>query len=142
MKTCELTSAGGVAFRNNGTSEEIALVKTASEGRWQLPKGIIDPGETPEQAALREVSEEAGLTCEILRPLEVIDYWYVDRYGVEPVKTHKFVHYFMMKYLSGDVANHDDEIFEARWVEAASATKMLSFASERAVVENALRDAG
>lgn len=138
MNTRELVSAGGVAFRNVGSQLEIVLIKTASEGRWQLPKGIIDPGETAEIAALREVREEAGIDCELLIPLDVIDYWFVDRYSRETSKIHKFVHYFLMSYISGDVNDHDDEVFEARWVPSADAAKMLSFNTERSVVEMAL----
>lgn len=140
MNTRELVSAGGVAFRHTNSQLEIVLIKTASEGRWQLPKGIIDPGETPEIAALREVREEAGIDCKLLLPLDVIDYWFVDRYGPTPQKTHKFVHYFLMEYISGDVNDHDDEVFEARWVDSADAAQMLSFDTERSVVEMALRE--
>lgn len=140
MNTRELVSAGGVAFRSVGSQLEIVLIKTASEGRWQLPKGIIDPGETPEIAALREVREEAGIDCELLVPLEIIDYWFVDRYSAEPLKIHKFVHYYLMSYISGDTNDHDDEVFEARWVASSEAVGMLSFDTERSVVEIALRE--
>ncbi|MGH9947605.1 MAG: NUDIX hydrolase [Pyrinomonadaceae bacterium] len=138
MQTCEKISAGGVAYRMNGTEIEIALIKTSSEGRWQLPKGIIDPGETAEIAALREVREEAGIDCELLQPIDVIDYWFVDRHGVEPIKTHKFVHFFLMKYLSGNVADHDDEVVEARWSTPAEAAAMLEFEVERKIVKTGL----
>jgi 8-oxo-dGTP pyrophosphatase MutT (NUDIX family) len=57
MKTSERISAGGVAYKTIEDRTEIAIIRTSKEGRWQLPKGIIDPGETPEQAALREVRE-------------------------------------------------------------------------------------
>lgn len=134
-----MTSAGGVAYRKANDAVEVALIKTASEGRWQLPKGLVDQGETPEQAALREVREEAGIECEIVAPLETIDYWYVDRYGKEPFRVHKHVHFFLMKYVSGNAADHDDEVFEARWVEPGDAAKMLSFAKEKAIVKNALQ---
>jgi len=140
MNTRELISAGGVAFRNVGSELEIVLIKTASEGRWQLPKGIIDPGETPGIAALREARKEAGIDCELLLPLDVINYWFVDRYSSEAVKIHKFVHYFLMSYISGDVNDHDDEVFEARWVHSSEAARMLSFDTERTVVELALRE--
>jgi 8-oxo-dGTP pyrophosphatase MutT (NUDIX family) len=66
MRTRESISAGGVAFRVVGGKCEIAIIRTSTEGRWQLPKGLIDPGETEQQAAIREVREEAGIDCEIL----------------------------------------------------------------------------
>ncbi len=138
MLTREKISAGGVAHRKNGDAIEIALIKTSSEGRWQLPKGIIDPGETPEIAALREVREEAGIDCEITEKLDVIDYWFVDRFGDEPVRTHKYVHFFNMRYIAGDIAQHDDEVFESRWVEIETAASMLAFTTEKDLVKKAL----
>ena len=139
MKTRELVSAGGVAYKkNNGSSAEIVLIQTRSEGRWQLPKGIIDPGETAEQAAIREVREEAGIDCEILVDLKTIDYWYVERHGTLPERIHKTVHFYLMKYIDGDVVDHDDEVREARWIEINGALEMLAFATERSVVKKAL----
>jgi 8-oxo-dGTP diphosphatase len=137
MKTQERTSAGGVAFRNNGDTVEIALIRTSREGRWQLPKGIIDPGETPEQAALREVREEAGIECELGEKIDSIDYWYVDRWGSEPVRIHKFVHFFIMKYDSGDVADHDHEVAEVCWAGLDQAVDLLAFPAEKAVASRA-----
>jgi 8-oxo-dGTP diphosphatase len=137
MKTQERTSAGGVAFRNNGDTVEIALIRTSREGRWQLPKGIIDPGETPEQAALREVREEAGIECELGEKIDSIDYWYVDRWGSEPVRIHKFVHFFIMKYDSGDVADHDHEVAEVCWAGLDQAVDLLAFPAEKAVASKA-----
>lgn len=132
METVHQVSAGGVAYRLREDSIDVALIRTASEGRWQLPKGIIDPGETPASAALREVREEAGIACEIIEPLEVIEYWFAAAYDGGPKKRyHKKVHFFLMKFLSGDVADHDHEVVEARWVEIAEAEEMLAFDSEK-----------
>ena len=139
MKTRELVSAGGAAYRKNGASTEIVLIQTSSEGRWQLPKGIIDPGETAEQTAIREVREEAGINCEILCELETIDYWYVERHGKVPERIHKTVHFYLMRYVDGDVADHDDEVREARWVEINNAREILAFGTERSVVEKAVK---
>jgi mutator protein MutT len=138
MKTRELVSAGGVAYRKRGALTEIVLVQTSSEGRWQLPKGIVDPGETAEQAAIREVREEAGINCESLSELETIDYWYVERHGKLPERIHKTVHFYLMSYVSGEVADHDDEVREARWIEINGAFEILAFATERSVVKRAL----
>jgi len=138
MNTRELVSAGGVAYRKTGAPTEIVLIQTSSEGRWQLPKGIIDPGETAEQTAIREVREEAGIDCEILAELETIDYWYVERHSKLPERIHKTVHFYLMKYIDGEVADHDDEVREARWVEINGALEKLAFATERSVVKKAL----
>lgn len=135
METVHQVSAGGVAFQEVEGRFEIALIKTSSEGRWQLPKGIIDTGETPEVAALREVREEAGLSCEIVDRLDVIEYWFVAAYDGGPkTRYHKKVHFFLMRFIEGNVDDHDDEVSEARWVEIGEAERMLEFESEKNVV--------
>ena len=135
MKTRERISAGGVAFRHLEGGMHIAVIRSARESRWQLPKGIIDPGETEEQAALREVREEAGLYCELLEKIDSVDYWYIDRWSSEPVRVHKYVHFFLMRYVSGDISDHDHEVDEVRWVPIAEAVELLAFPAEQQVVE-------
>ena len=137
METVHQHSAGGIAYRAGQNGIEIAIIKTSEEGRWQLPKGIVDPGETPDQAALREVSEEAGITCELIEPIDTIEYWFIGSYDGPKKRYHKKVSFFLMKYLSGDVANHDHEVSEARWVFFDEALKMLVFKNEKDVVEKA-----
>lgn len=105
--------------------------------RWQLPKGIIDAGETPEIAAVREVREEAGIETEILELIEKVEYWYVGNHRGERVRFHKFVYFYLLKYLGGEVENHDHEINEARWVKFDEAIEMLAFKSEKDVVSKA-----
>lgn len=130
-------SAGGVAYRVVNGSPEIAIVMIVPERRWQLPKGIVDAGESFEEAALREVREEAGITCDLIDPIETIEYWFTtDRDGSQ-VRVHKFVHFFLMKYVGGDVADHDHEVEEARWATLDDALIVLEFKSERRVVEEA-----
>jgi 8-oxo-dGTP pyrophosphatase MutT (NUDIX family) len=131
-------SSGGVAFRAGASRIEIAIVSVGERVRWQLPKGIVDPGETPELTAVREVREEAGIDAELLAPLEVVEYWYVgDERGGGRVRFHKYVHFFLLRYVAGDVAHHDHEVNESRWVEISDAASMLAFANERGVVERA-----
>ncbi len=74
--TQEQVSAGGVAFRRQNGQVQVALISVGDQGRWQLPKGLVDPGEAPETAAQREVREEAGLETEQLGLIEKIEYWY------------------------------------------------------------------
>ena len=105
--------------------------------RWQLPKGLIDDGETPEEAALREVREEAGIEAELSGAIDTIEYWFVAKYDGRRSRFHKFVHFYLMKYLSGDVSDHDHEVAEARWVEIGEAVRMLEFKTEKDVVEKA-----
>ena len=91
-------SAGGVAFRWRDSEPEIAIVSVKPKLRWQLPKGIVDPGESPQITAVREVREEAGIEADLLKLIETIEYWYRSvKYG-KPVRYHKFVHFYLMKY--------------------------------------------
>jgi 8-oxo-dGTP pyrophosphatase MutT (NUDIX family) len=130
-------SAGGVAYRTERGKTQVALIRVGTELRWQLPKGRVDAGESPEEAALREVQEETGLKAEIICPLEVTEYWYVSGKGDKSVRLHKFVHFYLMKYLSGSTDDHDDEVEDAQWVEIDQAIAVLAFEGERKIVEKA-----
>ena len=137
VRTLEQVSAGGVVYRTQDSVTEIAVVQIVPDMRWQLPKGLIDAGESNEAAALREVREESGVEAELLSPIETIEYWfYADRDG-KRTRYHKFVHFFLMRYKSGDTGDHDDEVAEARWVPIDEALRMLEFKSERDVVRKA-----
>ena len=137
-KTRKQVSAGGVAYRKDEDGLKVAIVLMLPEMRWQLPKGHLDPGETAEQAALREVNEEAGVVCELVAPIDSIEYWFTTDRSGETVRIHKTVHFFLMKYISGDVADHDDEVAEARWATPDEALEMLAFQAERVVVRSGL----
>lgn len=130
-------SAGGVAFRERDGRIEIVLISVGDDGRWQLPKGLIDKGETTEAAAVREVREEAGVECEPVERIDKVDYWYNWTENGERFRYHKFVYFYLLGYKSGDVADHDQEVNEARWVEVNDAIDMLAFDSERKIVEQA-----
>ena len=134
MKTRTETSAGGVVVRPGaGDGFDVAIIRT-HEDRWQLPKGWIEEGEAPEQTAVREVREEAGVDAEAVGPLGTIEYWYKSTYDPEPARVHKFVHFFLLRYLRGSTDDHDDEVREARWVQIEDAERMLAFKDERRMV--------
>lgn len=139
IKTLEQVSSGGIAFRANASGYEIAVISVNPSRRWQLPKGLIDAGETPEIAALREVREEAGIETELLAKIDTIEYWYVGDYPGERARFHKFVHFFLLKYIEGSVEDHDFEVAEARWVKPEDALEMLAFKGEKEVVEKAIK---
>jgi len=100
---------------------------------WTLPKGTPDPGESVEETALREVSEETGLTVRIVEPLPSIEYDFVQ----DGLRIHKTVHYFLMLPTGGDLARHDLEFERVRWITFDDAPGLLSFATERDLVSTA-----
>ncbi|MBA3656393.1 MAG: NUDIX domain-containing protein [Gemmatimonadaceae bacterium] len=131
-------SSGGIVVRGSGTEAQVALISVGSPPRWQLPKGLIDKGEAPEAAAIREVREETGVDAEIVRLLDKVEYWYQATRDGQRVRYHKFVYFFLMKYVAGDVADHDDEVNEAAWVPLAEVEARLAFKSEKAVARKGL----
>jgi 8-oxo-dGTP pyrophosphatase MutT (NUDIX family) len=137
IETLDQISAGGVAFRWKESGPEIAIVSVKPRMRWQLPKGIVDPGESPQITAVREVREEAGIETDLLALIETIEYWYRSVKFGKPVRYHKFVHFYLLQYRGGDVSEHDHEVAEARWVSIDEAIEMLAFEGERNVVEKA-----
>lgn len=118
--------------------ELVAIVPTrrAADGRrvLALPKGHVDEGETPLQAAQREVKEEAGVEAEPVAELGEVRYWYTRRGR----RISKAVSFYLFRYLSGDVADHDEEVEEARWVPLEAATRSLSYPGEREMVRRAI----
>jgi 8-oxo-dGTP pyrophosphatase MutT (NUDIX family) len=130
-------SAGGVAFRKSGDLIEVALIMVGKNEHWQLPKGLVNSGETPEATALREVHEEAGIQTELLDFLDKIEFWYFSKSDESRVRIHKFVHFYLLHYLSGNVADHDYEVNDARWVEIEKAIEMLTFENEKELVRKA-----
>ena len=137
VETLDQISAGGVAFRWQDSNLEIAIVCVRPKLRWQLPKGIVDPGEVPAMTAVREVKEEAGIETELIKLIETIEYWYRSVKNGRPVRFHKFVHFYLLEYTGGDVLNHDHEVEESRWVSFDDAVEMLAFEGEREVVVKA-----
>jgi len=135
-------SAGGAVLWKTGVGLQVALVSVGNPPRWQLPKGLVDAGETSEQAAIREVREEAGIVAKPAGLIEEVEYWYQSKRGNERIRYHKFVNFFLMWYESGDVADHDNEVNEARWFPVKEAIPALAFRSERTIVERALELAG
>ena len=140
MKTRLEISAGGVIYRRRRGRVDVCLIATQGGDTWQLPKGLIERGEKPEVAAVREVQEETGLSGELVKPLKKIEYWYVwDADGVKE-RVHKYVYFFLNRYLSGDTKDHDDEVDDACWFPLAEAHERLSFDGERSVMALAAQE--
>ena len=105
---------------------------------WGLPKGLVEQGEKPEEAAVREVREESGLEAEIVQPLGDISYWFV----WDGERVHKTVSFFLMEAVGGNVEAHDQEMEEVRWFPLPEAVRAAAYKSERDVIKRAAEALG
>lgn len=142
MKTRTVVSAGGVIV--DETSRVVLTARRSFKGelQWGLPKGIVERGEGHQAAALRESREETGLEVEVVKPLDSIDYWYVEPgTGTSgPTRVHKVVHYFLMRPVGGDPSLHDSETEEVAFLSSNEALTRASFRSERKLLGSCLVD--
>jgi 8-oxo-dGTP pyrophosphatase MutT (NUDIX family) len=133
------SSAGGVVYRRAGGRTEIVLGHqvdwNTGEATVRLPKGHIDPGESPEQAAVREVREEVGRRARIRAPLGEYLYQYVDHRDGHRVA--KRVVYYLMEDVGEATDDRDDEMHRVEWVPIETAGAQLTFDNERDVVARA-----
>jgi ADP-ribose pyrophosphatase YjhB (NUDIX family) len=127
-------SAGGLVLRRHESGFDALLIGRGSPRVWTLPKGHVEPRETNEQAALREVREETGCWGDLIVRLNEISYWFY----VGKAKHKKSVTFYLMRYLSGDTMNHDHEVDEARWFDVATARRSLKYVNEKRLVDLAL----
>ena len=136
LRASTATSAGGVVVRfDDGIPSLVigARRRDRDSLTWTLPKGTPNAGETREQTALREVAEETGLEVRITDILDSIEYWFIQR----GTRIHKTVHYFLMEPTGGDLARHDHEFDQVRWIRFDQAPELLTFETERALVARA-----
>ena len=132
-------SCGGVVFKGNRPSFRVCLISRKREGKliWGLPKGHVETGETKKQTALREIQEETGITGQVISPLQSISYTFVER--PNPTLIFKQVHFFLVRYLKGNLKDHDDEVISARWFSISEALRRAEYSDERAVLKKAVQ---
>jgi ADP-ribose pyrophosphatase YjhB (NUDIX family) len=131
-------SAGGLVVDLNREVPCGALIgRTDRQGRllWSLPKGHIEAGETAEQAAVREVEEETGISGVILGELGTIDFWFV----ADGRRIHKTVRHYLMRRTGGELSDADIEVDEVAWVPLPEIRGQLAYPDERGLVDTAGR---
>ena len=135
-------SAGGVVYKRTRKGLKMSLMLDPF-GKWTFAKGHVEPGETIEQAALRETTEEMALRgLKLRQPLGTIDFWFREKYrvGSKGMLVHKFVHYFLMEAPSGEWGSpqRDEKIRQITWVDPREALQKSSYEDVRPVLEKAL----
>ena len=126
----------------SGDAPQVALIaRLDRRGRlvWSLPKGHLEAGETPEAAAIREISEETGIVGQIVASLGTIDFWFMtpDR------RVHKTVHHYLLRAIGGELSDEDIEVVEVAWVPLAEVGDRLRYVDERRLlsrVDDLLRE--
>ena len=136
LRRVEETSAGGLVVDHRGEGACGALIgRTDRRGRllWSLPKGHVEPGETEQQAAVREVQEETGIHGGVIAELGVIDFWFV----ADGRRVHKTVHHYLLLADQPDqeLSDADVEVTEVAWVPLDELADRLAYADERRLVK-------
>jgi 8-oxo-dGTP diphosphatase len=130
-------SAGGVIFRPSKEGVEVALISVKDGKVWGLPKGLREDGENLARTAHREVLEETGCNGKILRKLGHVEYFYTFKNEEKAVRVFKLVYFFLMEYIDGDVADHDDEVVDCRWVPIDTAIELMKYEDEKGIIGKA-----
>jgi 8-oxo-dGTP pyrophosphatase MutT (NUDIX family) len=134
LRRVEETSAGGLVVDGvNGEACAALIGRLDRRGRlrWSLPKGHVEPGETTEDAAIREVAEETGITGRVVAPLGTIDFWFV----ADGRRIHKTVHHFLLLASGGELSDEDIEVEQVEWVPLGELAERLAYDDERRLVE-------
>jgi 8-oxo-dGTP pyrophosphatase MutT (NUDIX family) len=125
----EILAAGGLVIDGEHGSPRVLLVHRPHYDDWSFPKGKLDPGETVEAAALREVKEETGIDCRIIQKIVTLRYIYRTRN--KGLLRPKAVHYFLMERVSGEIYVPGEEVDRAEWFDFEEAANKLSYEQDR-----------
>jgi 8-oxo-dGTP pyrophosphatase MutT (NUDIX family) len=134
LRRVEETSAGGLVVDGMAGDARAALIGRLNRRgrlRWSLPKGHVEAGESNEDAAVREVAEETGITGRVVAPLGTIDFWFV----ADGRRVHKTVHHFLLLASGGELSDDDIEVEQVEWVPLGQLADRLAYDDERRLIE-------
>ena len=131
-KEAEVRAAGGIPWRRGEDGVQVLAIHRARYDDWTFPKGKLDPGETWEQAAVREVWEETAIVAVLGE--EIDGATYEDRHGRA-----KRVRYWSMPVAADAGFTPGDEVDERRWVRPAGAAELVTYERDREVLDSLLR---
>ena len=129
----KIIASGGVIYREVN-EKEIIICHRSKTNLFALPKGKSENDESLENTALREVLEETGLECKIVKPIGTIEYLVPQREKYFP----KEVTFYLMEVIGGDLENHDQEFDEVKWIKIEKAKTILTFQSESDIINKIL----
>ncbi len=124
-------SAGGLVLKRLNGAYSGLIIGRSSPRIWSLPKGHVEPNESIEQAAVREVREETGVEARIIAELSDIRYWFYSN----RVKHSKVVHFYLMRYLAGSPTPQAGEVDETAWIALGDLPSVLTHVSERRLID-------
>lgn len=128
-------SAGGILYKKDGDKYKICIIAKRDFKVWALPKGRVAPGETPEETAVREVSEETGHLGEIQTKVDEIDYFFY--WKDNNTLYHKFVYFYLMKLVQENAREPDEEADAIRWITPGEAHRKLTYINEKEIINKA-----
>ena len=130
MRTQRVLASGGVVFKKLDGCLGVVLI--ARGKRWFLPRGVVEPVETLRTAALREVREETGLDCEIVKKIGKFSFDFIRgrRYS-------KTIHFYLLEYTGGSTHNHDVEVDRVKWFPISKALSLLNYDDEKRILKRA-----
>ena len=134
-KRVDEISAGGLVIDKSGSNGLlIGRIDARDPNRerllWSLPKGHIEEGESPEQAAVREVNEETGIESEISKSLGVIDFWFM----AGGKRIHKTVHHYLFRETGGRITPQVSEVDDVRWFPIDEIVNRLAYPDEKKLI--------
>jgi ribonuclease HI len=134
QKEADQISSGGVVYKKEGGTIKVCLVAKRNHSVWALPKGRVNPGEDPLDAARREILEETGHLASVKEKIDEISYYFY--WKDNRTLYHKIVHFYLMPLEQENYATKDAEVEEVRWFTLGDAFRKLTYLNEKNVIKS------